>query len=519
MIFQIKHSLNNNKILFNTVILMVLSFLSKIAGLLRDRILTSNFGIGDILDSYQSAFKIPDLIFNILILGTLSSAFIPVFNRLLHKKDLCEAQDLVDDVLVIIFFIMGTISLIMYFGAPYLVRIVAISYEGEKLQNTIELMRIMAFSPLIFSLSSVFTSILNTYKKFISAALAPIFYNIGIIVGVLFFYPRFGVNGLGYGVILGALLHLVVQIPAFINTKFPLKFTFGFNFDNLYKLWSLYWPRILVIDISMISIFIGTSIASTQQNAVAVFNLAFNLNTIAIGIVVVAFVTAIFPYLTESYSNNRKREFRNYVNITIMRILFALIPITFLMLNYRAQLVRIVYGSGNFDWEATNLVYKTFTAFVISLPFQGLIPLFSRVLYARHDTKTPMYIGIFSIVLTIISSNILSSTYGVVGVAIAFSLSIFIVCLIYGYIIFKVTKNYYLNQIIEYSLKVLISSIIMIVPAYIIKTLYGSLINVDGLVNIFLQVIISSIPALIVYYYTVRRWNLIKPLELNKKIK
>jgi len=265
--------------------------------------------------------------------------------------------------------------------------------------------------------------------------------------------------------------------------------------------------------------FICTSIASTKEKAVSVFNFAFNLNTIAIGIIVVAFVTAIFPYLTESYAQNRKKDFRNYVNITIMRILFALIPITFLMLNYRAQLVRIVYGSGKFDWEATNLVYKTFTAFVISLPFQGLIPLFSRVLYARHDTKTPMYIGLFSIILTVISSNILSSIYGVVGVALAFSFSIFVVCLIYGYVVFKVTKNYYLNQIIEYSSKVLISSLIMIIPAFGIKTLYGLFIDVDGLVNVSLQVMLSSAPAILVYYYIVRKWNLIAPLELNKKIK
>lgn len=519
MIFKIKKSLKNNKILSHTIILMFLSLLSKVVGLLRDRILTNNFGIGDVFDSYQSAFKIPDLIFNLLILGTLSSAFIPLFNNLLHKKDIKEAQDLVDDVLVLVFFVMGFLSLIMFFGAPYLVKIVAISYEGEKLQNTIDLMKIMAFSPLLFSLSSVFTSILNTYKKFISAALAPIFYNIGIIIGIVFLYPRVGITGLGYGVVLGALLHLLVQIPAFINTKFPFKFTFGFNIENLYKLWNLYWPRILVIDISMVSIFIGTSIASTQKSAVTVFNLAFNLNTIAIGIIVVAFVTAIFPYLTESYSKNRKKDFRNYVNITIMRILFALIPITFLMLNYRAQLVRIVYGSGKFDWEATNLVYKTFTSFVISLPFQGLIPLFSRVLYARHDTKTPMYIGLFSIILTIISSNILSSFYGVVGVALAFSFSIFVVCLIYGYIVFQVTKNYYLNQIIEYSFKVFLSSLIMIIPAFGIKTLYGLFIDVNGLVNVSLQVMISSIPAIMVYYYIVRKWNLIAPLELNKKIK
>jgi len=250
-----------------------------------------------------------------------------------------------------------------------------------------------------------------------------------------------------------------------------------------------------------------------------VFNLAFNLNTIAIGIVVVAFVTAIFPYLTEAYSKDRKKEFRNYVNITILRILFVLIPITFLMLNYRAQLVRIVYGSGNFDWEATNLVYRTFTAFVVSLPFQGLIPLFSRILYARHDTKTPMYIGLFSIILTLISSNILSSIYGVVGVAIAFSFSICVVCLIYGYIVFKVTKNYYLNHILEYGFKILVSSIFMLGVSFCLKTLYGMYIPIDGLVNVSLQVIVSVVPALILYYYIVKKWNLIKPLELNKKIK
>lgn len=512
MMKKITEAIRNPSILLTTGGLVLLSFTSRIVGLLRDRLLTSEFGVGGVLDSYFSAFRIPDLVYNFLILGTLSSAFIPVFSKLLHKKDdLEDAQELVDDIFIIVAAVMGTFSVLMFVFAPSLTRIVAQSYDAQKFADTVLLTRVMAFSPLIFSISSIVTSVLQTYKKFFAAALAPIFYNGGIIIGILVLYPMFGVIGLGYGVVLGAMLHVLVQIPALVMTKFPFRFTFGFNWENLNRLWKLYWPRLLVIDVTTISIFIGTSVASTQADAVTIFTLAFNLNALPLGVLAVSFATAIFPYLSEAYAKEDEAAFRKYLAGTVSRIIFVLIPVMVLMLLFRAQLVRIVYGAGEFDWEATILTYQTFTIFALSIPFQGLIPLFSRALYARHDTITPMLVGVGGMVLNGVLSWLLIQEYGVLGVAGAFSLTIMTICLVYAVVVFRRVNHGTINGVFEYALKVgLVSFVMGIIVQGLKITVTWLGVNDDRL--ILLVLIVGGIGSVGLGFY----WLVSKKLGLTK---
>lgn len=502
-------------IIMTTGVLVGLSLASRIVGLVRDRLLTSQFGVGGVLDSYFSAFRIPDLIYNILILGTLSSAFIPVFARLIHREDPKQAQELVDDLLVILALVMGSFGLIMFAGAPWLTRIVALSYEGQKFADTVMLTRIMAFSPLIFSFSSVLSSILHTYKKFIFVALAPIFYNIGIIIGILVLYPWFGVAGLGYGVLLGALFHLLIQIPAILQVDFRFAFSFGFNWKNLERLWKLYWPRLLVIDTAMISMFIGTIVASAEASAVTVYSLAFNLNALPLGVLAISFVTTIFPYLTESFAKEDEDAFRKYLTVTISRIIYVLVPVTVLMLNYRAQLVRVVYGGGEFGWDDTRLTIATFTVFAVSIPFQGLIPLFSRALYARHDTITPMVIGILGMILNAVASVVLLQWYGVQGIAAAFSLTMVVICLMYASVVFQRVNHGTIFTTLAYGLRVGLISLVMLGIAFVFKSLFGDTFPVDTTLGLIFQVIVSSTPALLFYAGVTWKVGLTRPLRVS----
>ncbi len=504
---------NRSGIIATTGLLVGLSLVSRIVGLVRDRLLTSQFGVGGILDSYFSAFRIPDLIYNILILGTLSSAFIPIFSRLIHREDPKQAQELVDDLLLILAIVMGCIGLLMSFGAPWLTRIVALSYEGQKFTDTVTLTRIMAFSPLIFSLSSVLSSILHTYKKFIFVALAPILYNVGIIIGILVLYPYFGVPGLGYGVLLGALFHLLIQIPSVMKVDFQFSFSFGMNWKNLKRLWKLYWPRLLVIDTSMITMFIGTVVASAEASAVTVYSLAFNLNALPLGVFAISFVTTIFPYLTESFAKEDEDAFRKYLTVTISRIVYVLIPVTVLMLNYRAQLVRIVYGGGQFSWDDTRLTVATFTLFAVSIPFQGLIPLFSRALYARHDTITPMVIGILGMIFNAVASVILLQWYGVEGVAIAFSLTMVLICLTYASVVFQRVNHGTVMKTLMYGLQVGLISLVMVGISFVSKSVFAIFYTTNTTLGLISQVMVSSMPGVI--FYALVTWK----IGLTKKLK
>jgi putative peptidoglycan lipid II flippase len=468
-------------LLITTIILSGLSVASRIVGLVRDRVLTSTFETGDVLDSYFSAFRVPDMIYTILILGTLSSAFIPVFSSIVHKrgkKAQEEANTLASDLFFIVLIIMGALSLFMFFFAPQLTRIVAVSYEGEKFTNTVALTRIMAFSPLIFALSSIFSSILNVHKKFFVAASAPILYNLGIILGAVILYPIYGIQGLGYGVILGALLHATIQIPEVIKTGFRPQFP-NFELKALQNMWNLYWPRILVIDLAMVSLFLGTVIASSTSGAVSIMNLAFNVNTIPIGVLAISFATAMFPYLSEAYAKGKKRKFYLYIENTITRILFVLIPAMCMMLVLRAQIVRVIYGAQNFTWEDTYLTLTTLTFFAISIPFQGLLPLFVRIFYAKHDAKTPMKIGLFGTLVNIFLTLFMQYVcvyfeYPVVyGVALAFSISVIAVGVLYAWIIMKEMTSQAIERISEYVGKVMLAGGVTFFFAHGVKTFYG----------------------------------------------
>jgi putative peptidoglycan lipid II flippase len=516
---KLKQFLPKSAIIHITGYLVILSILSRLLGLFRDRLLTSNFETS-ILDAYFSAFRIPDFLYNILILGTLSSAFIPLFSKLIHRKDKQqEAQSLVDDVLLIVGVVMGIISVIMIIFAPYLVKLVAISYEGQKFTDTVTLTRIMAISPFIFSISSVLSSILNAYKKFIIVALAPIVYNIGIIIGIIYFYPIWGVPGLGYGVVLGAILHLLIQIPSVLKLNISLKVDTKLYIKNLKRLWQLYWPRLLVIDTAMLSLFIGTIIASTKPDAVTYFTLAFNLNALPLGVIAISFATAIFPYLTEAYAKEDEESFRDYVIGGISKNLLLLIPIMMLMLNFRSQIVRIVYGGGGFGWEETRITFQTFTILALSIPFQGLIPLLSRALFARHDTKTPMIVGIIGMLINIVLALVLSNYWGVLGVAAAFSITMAITCIIYGVIIFRAINHGSVVKTILYSLQVCLWSLGMLGIAYIFKQLIGSFIGTNTLISLIIQVLGASAPALAIYIFITWKLGLTKVLSNQKKTK
>lgn len=518
-------------LLFTTIILSGLSVASRIVGLVRDRVLTSTFETGGILDSYFSAFRVPDMIYTILILGTLSSAFIPVFSSIVHKRGKKaeeEANTLASDLLLIVSLVMGVISLLMFFFAPQLTRIVAISYEGEKFANTVALTRIMAFSPMIFAVSSIFTSILNVHKKFFVAASAPILYNLGIIIGATALYPIWGVRGLGYGVILGALMHASIQIPAVINAGFRPQIP-NLELKALRNMWNLYWPRMLVIDLAMVSLFFGTIIASSTSGAVSIMNLAFNVNTLPIGVLAISFATAMFPYLSEAYAKGKMRKFNTYIEHTITRILFVLIPTMFMMLVLRAQIVRVIYGAENFTWEDTYLTLTTLTFFAISIPFQGLLPFFVRVFYAKHDSKTPMRVGVLGMMINVLLTLVITYLFTyfgyniVFGVALAFSLSVIIVGVIYAWMILGQMRSKAIERMSEYTAKVLLAGLVTFFFAHGIKTFYGQYLvdtkagfpigQAQTLTALIVQILVVGLLAGGVYYYLSIKLGLIEVLK------
>lgn len=422
-----------NSITIAAVLVATSSTVSRFLGIFRDRILAGEFGAGDTLDVYYAAFRIPDLIFNLLVLGALSAGFIPVLTSLIKNpvnkirdkitgKDNEEAWLFVSNLLNILVIFLLALSVLGVVFAPALTKLLAPGFSAEKQLLTANLTRIMFLSPIFLGISSVLGGILQSFKRFFVYSLSPILYNIGIIIGALYLVPIWGIYGLAWGVVIGAFFHMVIQLPTVVNLGFKYKLSFGFKNKNIRKVSIMMIPRTMSLAISQINLVVITMIASTlAAGSLTIFNLANNLQSFPIGIFGISFAIAAFPTLS-AVAFQRKELVKNFSN-TVRQILFFMVPATVLLITLRAQIIRVILGSGNFDWQDTLLTIDTLGFFAISLFAQGLIPLLIRMFYARHNSKTPFIIGLVSAFANVILSLYLAPRMGVAGLALGFSIA------------------------------------------------------------------------------------------------
>lgn len=405
------------------------SLASRFLGVLRDRVLAGEFGAGDTLDIYYAAFRIPDLIFNLLILGALSAGFIPIFTAAIcsakeKNEQPKEAWEIVNSVINIMGVVLAVFCTLFIVLAPWIVPLITPGFNPEKMSLTVTMTQIMMLSPIFLGFSNILGSVLQSFKRFFVYALAPIFYNIGIIVGALFFTKWWDIYGLAWGVVLGAAAHMLIQAPAAWQLGFRYRLFFNLANEKVRAIGKMMIPRTLGLAVSQINLVVMTVIASTLiPGSLAIFNLANNLQYFPVGIIGISFAVAAFPLLGEFAAAGKKEEMVKSFSHTTRQIIFFIVPASVLLLVLRAQIVRVIFGSGYFNWEDTILTADTLAYFVLSLFAQALIPLLARFFYALKDTKTPFFIGLVSAVINILAAIFLAKPWGVAGLAMAFSLA------------------------------------------------------------------------------------------------
>ena len=295
-------------------------FTSAILGLIRDRLLASNFGIGDELDIYYTAFRIPDFLTMILLMGAISAAIIPIFTeQLLKSKENAfkYLSNLLNAFLIILIISCG----LLFIFAPQIISIIAPGFCEDKKILVVALTRIMLFSPILLGISNIISGILRVFKRFLITALCPIMYNLGIIIGIILFAPVMGIKGLAWGVVLGGALHLIIQLPILYKLGFKSQKILNLREPNLIKTIKLTIPRSIGLMSSQINLIVITIIASwLAKGSIGVFNLAESLSRPVIGLIAVSFSTAAFPFLSLSYCENNQTKFKNIFNSVFYKI-------------------------------------------------------------------------------------------------------------------------------------------------------------------------------------------------------
>lgn len=408
------------------ILLSMAALASRAFGIIRDRALAHTFGAGEVLDAYYVAFRIPDLLFDLIILGALSAGFIPVFTKLLIEKGKPRAEKLMHASLTIAALLLGGLGIILGIAAPKLVPLIAPGFNAETQELTITFTRIMMLSPLLLGISAVLGGTLQSLKRFVAFAIAPIFYNIGIIIGVLLLVPHFGNAGIAWGVVLGAFLHLIIQIIGVSRAGYSLSASITITHE-LIRIGYLMLPRTLGLAAGKINGLLLNVIASTLAvGSVASLHFANNITSFALGTGAISFAVAAFPVFTESYARHDKEQFLRTFSSTIRQMIFVLLPLTVIFILLRAQIVRVLLGTGAFTWEDTIMTFDTLGFIVLSLLAQGLVHVLARAFYAIENTKTPVIVALVS-EMAVLGVAYFSSFYlGVAGIGLAISVGAYI---------------------------------------------------------------------------------------------
>jgi len=390
-------------------LVMVLFVISRLLGLAREVIIGHQFGTGGDLDTYLAAFRLPDLLFQLIAGGALGSAFIPAFAGLLAQEKRRRAWRLASSIINLVMLVLTILSFLAGLLAPILVKqIIAPGFGPAQQAMTVDLMRLMLVTPIVFGVSGILMGILNSYQHFLLPALAPALYNLAIISGAILLSPTMGVEGLAIGVVVGSLLHLAIQLPGLRRRDGFYALRFGLGDENVREVGRLMLPRTIGLAAVQINFLINTILASRlPSGSLSALNYAWLIMLLPQGIFAQAIATAAFPTFSALAARDKMDEFRSTVSSTLRAILFLSVPATVGLIMLRVPLIQVLLERGAFDARSTEWVATALGFYALGLAGHSAVEILSRAFYALHDTVRPVGVGLGAMTLNIVLSLIL----------------------------------------------------------------------------------------------------------------
>ncbi len=405
-------------------LLVAMSFTGQLLGFLRTKLVNANFPtVGPhSTDAYFAAFNIPDFFFFTLAAGALGVAFMPVLADRFVKGDRKGIWDLSASLMNLLTIIMAVVAvIILLFAKPLISHVVAPGLSPAQLNTAATIMRFLALNPLLFTISGILTSVQQTMGRFFFYAIAPLFYNASIIVSIFVFKNNIGLVGLGIGALIGGVLQLLIVIIGLWKTSFHWRPRIIWKSSDFHTVLRNLPPRSLDQGVDQVESIVETHIASgLGTGAITFYNNAFILSTAPILLIGTAISTAAFPRLNTRLSQNRPDLFRRDFLTVLRAMIWIAAPIVVVCYFARGYLARLIYSNGS-PQIATIFGFLTLAIF-----FRIQYAIISRWFYAQKDTKTPLFVSIFTIALNIFLAITLARPapegYGVAGLALAQSI-------------------------------------------------------------------------------------------------
>ncbi len=504
-------------ILSSALVVGAMIVLSRLFGFLRYRILAGYFDKSE-LDIYFASFRIPDLVFEILITGALTSAFIPIFIKYAKDKDRLNIN--ISSIINIISLIFLGFIVVFLLFAHIFIPLATPGFSQEQVNVVVFFSRVLLISQLPFMvLASFLTALGQANKIFILSALAPVGYNLAIIISTVLLASKIGLLAPVLGVSLGAVILFTVQLP--------LLYTSGFKYHPLIKIttgikefFTLIVPRVITVITSQIDATVDLMLATLLgTGAYTVFYFAQHLQLLPVSIIGISIGQASLPYLTEVYQEKKYMEFKRIISETILSTFFLTIPIMAFFVFARTPLVRLFFGGEKFDWPATVQTALTLSYFALSIPLHSIYYFITRCYYAFLDSKTPFYISVGSITFNIIMSLLFVFYFKlpVWSLGISFSLSILLNVTLLLYVLEKKVGGLNKSFLFLESVKILAATFISAFFVYVeMKVLDGLVLDTTRTINVFLLLVITGFSYLTLYIFLSWIFNVKEVHNLRK---
>jgi putative peptidoglycan lipid II flippase len=507
---------------------------SQVLALVRDRILAAHFGASNTLDLYYAAFRIPDFIF--ITVGSMVSVSVLIpFMMERFKKDEDNGREFISNIFSFFFLFVVATCAVAFFFVPQLSRHLFPGFDANRLSQVVSLTRILLLSPIFLGLSNILGTLTQAYKRFFLYSLSPILYNLGIIAGIIFLYPVFGLKGLAFGVIFGAFLHFIIQIPLSVEYGMFPRFKLKYDFKEIKRVLLVSVPRTFTLGSDHISMMFLVSFASLMTiGSITVFNLSYNLQSVPLSIIGVSYSLAAFPALVQFFSAGEIKKFTGEMVNSAQHIIFWSIPTVVLFIVLRAQIVRTILGSGQFNWYDTRLTAAALAIFAASIVFQNLTLLFVRAYYAAGNTKKPFWAKGINAFMTVVLGYVFMILYGksalfrnllesllrvkdipgtiVLALPLGWSIGEFLNMAVL-WIVFERDFKGFTKDVLKTFFQVLIASLVMGFVSYNCLNIFDKIFDLEKVLGVFMQ---GSASGLIGIFAGVVALYLLKSSELKE---
>ncbi|MGG2063455.1 murein biosynthesis integral membrane protein MurJ [Bacillus sp. S14(2024)] len=508
--------MKKEKVIKSTLVIVIITILSRISGFFRDALIASKFGATYLTDAYNVALTIPNIFFNIIGIA-VSTAMIPILTSIYKQKGKEAVFKFTNQTIFSLLIIMIVLCLLAFAYTEEIVRVLVPNFSGDEYFLTLYLTKYSLVNILFMSLNSAYTALLQTFNKFGVPALVGFIVNLPIIVYLLF-NNQANIEELMIVTVIGFGLQIIVQMPSLIKMGYRIQFHFGFKDGNFKKLLQLIFPVLIGSGVNQINTFVDRYMASyLPAGSIAAMDFATKLSTSIYAIFAYAVVTVIYPLLSSIKVQQDSQKLNEFVYKGINIINIITIPSALIMMVYSQEMITLIFKRGAFDDKAVHMTSTALTYLSVGIIFWGIRDIYNRVFYTFNDSKTPMINGIIGVFTCIVINILIVERVGIAGLAISTTVSSIVTTCLLHKSISKKLSGFENRFLLKSVFKITIASVLLI----IISISLESLIFIH-LFNSIIALIISICIACVCYVFIllkleIREVSIIFEISKNKR--